>query len=324
MTNSSAAVPRLGLDVYSLRFMNWDAFAVLDFCAANHVKVVHFSEPRLVGGLDAAHLRRVRERADALGLDVEMGMLAIAPTSRIFDAAAGTAEQQLTRMIEAAVTMRSPLIRCVVGNSFDRRGPGGIEAQIERALGVLRAVRSRVMDAGLKLALENHSGDMHSRELKALIEEAGTDYAGACIDSGNAAWALEDPHDALDRLAPYVLTSHMRDSAIWVSGDGINVEWTRMGEGTVDIARYLRTFAARCPGRAVSLEVITNRQRAFDFRDPRFWDAYPRMLASDFARFMALAEKGAPRPPVAPDLPTTREDVVASIEALRTLLESQS
>jgi sugar phosphate isomerase/epimerase len=320
MSMRPALVPRLGLDVYSLRFMNWDAFAILDFCAAHGVTVVHFSEPRLVGGLDLAHLRRVRERADTLGLDIEMGMLSIAPTSGIFEPGAGTAEQQLARMIDAAVTMRSPLIRCVVGNSVDRRTPGGIDAHIESARGVLRHVRSRVTDAGLKLAIENHSGDMQSPELRTLIEEAGRDFAGACIDSGNAAWALEDPHDVLDRLAPYVLTSHMRDSALWISTDGINVEWTRMGEGTVDIARYVRAFVEKCPGRAVSLEVITNRQRAFDFRDPGFWQAYPRMTAADFARFLTLAEKGPPRPPVAPNLPTTLEDVVASIQSLRTLL----
>ena len=70
----------------------------------------------------------------------------------------------------------------------------------------------------------------------------------------------------------------------------------------------------------MSLEVITNRQRAFDFRDRGFWDAYPKMRATDFARFLVLAEKGQPRPAVAPDLPTTLEDVKASIAAMRALL----
>jgi len=324
MTNSSAAPPRLGLDVYSLRFLNWDAFGVLEFCAAQRVTVVHFSEPRLLGRLDAAHLQRVRERADALGLDLEVGMLAIAPTSGIFDAAAGTADEQLTRMIDIAAATRSPLIRCVVGNSFDRRAPGGIERHIEAALHVLGNVRSRIMDAGLKVAVENHSGDMQAGELKTLIEAAGVDYVGACIDSGNAAWTLEDPHDVLGTLAPYVLTSHMRDSALWMSPDGINVEWTRMGQGTVDLARYIRTFVDKCPGRAISLEVITNRQRAFNFRDRSFWDAYPKMRASDFARFLVLAEHGPPRPPIAPDLPTTLEDVTASIAAMRAMLSAES
>ena len=322
--NSSAAAPRFGLDVYSLRFLDWDAFAVLDFCAARGVRVVHFSEPRLLGGLDRAHLQRVRERADALALDIEIGMLAIAPTSGIFDAGAGAAEDQLTHMIDAAVTMRSPLIRCVVGNSFDRRTPGGIERHIDAALQVLSNVRSRVVDAGLKLAIENHSGDMQSRELKVMIEEAGTDFVGACIDSGNAAWALEDPHAVLETLAPLVLTSHMRDSAVWIAPEGVVVEWTRMGDGTVEIDRYMRAYAERCPGCAVSLELITNRQRAFNFRDRGFWEAYPAMPASDFARFLTLAEKGRPRPPVAPDLPTTLDDVEASIRAMRAIFGGQS
>lgn len=321
MTNPSTPARRPGLDVYSLRFLNWDALAILDYCGEQGVKVVHFSEPRLLGSLDPAHVQRVRQRADWLELDLEVGMLAVASSSGIFDAAAGTAEEQLARMIDVATALRSPLIRCVVGNSVDRRTPGGIDRHIESALGALRAVRSRVMDAGLKLAVENHSGDMQARELKMLIEEAGTDFVGACIDSGNAAWALEDPHDVLETLAPYVLTSHMRDSALWISPEGINVEWTRMGEGTVDIARYLRTFVDKCPGRAVSLEVITNRQRAFDFRDRAFWEAYPKMSASDFTRFFMLAEKGRSRPPVAPDLPTTLEDVTVSIAALRGLLD---
>jgi len=319
-TPPASSASRLGLDVYSLRSLNWDALAILDFCAEQEVKVVHFSEPRLLGGLDRAHVERVRQRAEWLGLDLEVGMLAIAATSGIFDGSAGSADEQLARMIDVALALRSPLIRCVVGNSLDRRTPGGIDRHIEGALDALRRVRSRVMDAGLKLAVENHSGDMQSRELKTLIEEAGTDFVGACIDSGNAAWGLEDPHDVLDRLAPYVLTSHMRDSAIWISPEGINVEWTRMGDGTVDIARYVRTFLEKCPGRAVSLEVITNRQRAFDFRDRGFWDAYPKMRATDFARFLVLAEKGQPRPAVAPDLPTTLEDVKASIAAMRALL----
>jgi hypothetical protein len=72
------------------------------------------------------------------------------------------------------------------------------------------------------------------------------------------------------------------------------------------------------------LEVITNRQRAFNFRDRRFWDAYPKMRASDFARFLVLAEHGSPRPPIAPDLPTTLEDVEVSIQSMRAMLSAES
>jgi len=315
-------IPRLGLDTYSLRAQGWSAFQQLDYCASHGVRVVHFSEPRLIGGLERAHLERVRAHADALGLDIEIGMLSICPTSGIFDPAQGTAEEQLGRMIDAAVICGSPLVRCVLGNALDRRTPGGIERHIEETLKVLRAIRSHVVDAGLKLALENHSGDMQARELKALVETAGTDYVGVCLDSGNASWAIEDPHLTLETLAPYVLTSHMRDSALWVTPAGVVGQWTRMGEGSVDIERYIRTYVTRCPGRAVSLELIMHRQRTFDYHDTEFWSAYRSTPAWEFARFLTRAEKGEPRPDVDASLTETVEDVDASLAWMTRTLES--
>lgn len=313
---------RLGLDTYSLRAQNWTAFQQLDYCAARGVEVVHFSEPRLIGGFDKPHLARVRAHADSLGLAIEIGMLSICPTSGIFDPSQGSANEQLGRAIEAAVICGSRLVRCVLGNTFDRRSPGGLEPHIDQVLQVLGRARSRVLDAGIKIALENHSGDMQARELKRVVETAGTEFVGVCIDSGNAVWAIEDPHLTLETLAPYVLTSHMRDSAVWNTPSGIVAQWTRMGEGNVDIARYIRTYAERCPGKAVSLELIMHRQRTFDYHDPEFWTAYPATPASEFARFLTRAEKGEPRPDVDASLTETLHDVDASLQWLGGLLES--
>jgi sugar phosphate isomerase/epimerase len=312
-------VPRLGLDTYSLRAQGWTAFQQLDYCAARRVKVAHFSEPRLIGSLERPHLERVRSHADALGVDIEIGMLSICPTSGIFDPSQGSAEDQLLRVIDAAVICRSPLVRCVVGNTFDRRTPGGIERHIEAALQVLRKVRSRVMDSGLKVAVENHSGDMQARELKMLVETAGTDFVGVCIDSGNASFAIEDPHLTLETLAPFVLTSHMRDSAVWNTPSGAVAQWTRMGEGNVDIAGYVRTYLERCPGRAVSLELIMHRQRTFDYHDPEFWSAYRSTPAWEFARFLTRAETGRPRPDVDASKTETLDDVDFSLRSLESL-----
>jgi sugar phosphate isomerase/epimerase len=314
--------PPLGLDTYSLRAQSWTAFQQLDYCAARGVKVVHFSEPRLIGGFDKPHLARVRAHADSLGLDIEIGMLSICPTSGIFDPSQGSADEQITRAIDAAVVCRSPLVRCVMGNAFDRRTPGGIEPHIEQVLHLLGRVRSRVVDAGIRIAIENHSGDMQARELKMLVEAAGTDFVGVCIDSGNASWAIEDPHLTLETLAPYVLTSHMRDSALWTTPGGIVAQWTRMGEGNVEIERYIGAYAERCPGRAVSLELIMHRQRTFDYHDPEFWTAYRATPAWEFARFLTRAESGAPRADVDPRLTETLHDVDVSLRWLRDLLES--
>ncbi len=75
---------KLGIDLFSLRSSNWTPFQFLDYCSGQGAKVVHFSEVRFIGGLDPDNLRRVRERAERLGIEIEIGMLSICPTSKMF------------------------------------------------------------------------------------------------------------------------------------------------------------------------------------------------------------------------------------------------
>lgn len=286
---------RLGIDLFSIRSQGWDAFRYLDFCAKWKAKVVHFSEIRFIGSLEPGHLRKVRAHAEKYGIELELGMRSICPTSKAFDAGQGTAEQQLLRMLDSAQIAGSKLVRAFLGTMADRgTGESSIDQHIENTAKVLRGVRSRFVDANMKVAIENHAGDMQARELKTLIEESGKDFVGACIDSGNPVWALEDPHLTLDTLAPYVLTSHVRDSAVWKTPEGLAVRWTRMGEGNVNITDWAKKFVERCPGRAMSLEIIVTGPRNFAIYDPAFWSGYRNTPAWEFSRFLALAEKGKP------------------------------
>ena len=295
---SAPAAPnvKLGVDLFSIRSQGWSPIEYLDYCSKWGAKVVHFSEIRFIGSLEEQNLKQVRAHAEKLGIEVEIGMRSICPTSTLFDPKQGTAEEQLTRMIAAAQTVGSHIVRCVLGSSADRTGPIPLEQHIENTVKVLRGVRSRVVDAGLKVAIENHAGDMQARELKSLIESAGKDFVGACLDAGNPLWTIEDPHLTLETLAPYVLTSHVRDTAVWLAPQGAAVAWSRMGEGNIDIAGYVRRYNELCPGRALSLEIIVTGPRYFNYRDPKFWDGYRSTPAWEFSRFLTLAEKGEPKP----------------------------
>lgn len=294
---TSAQSPiRFGIDLFSIRSQGWTPFQYLDYAAKHKAKVVHFSEIRFIGGLEEAHLRNVRAHAERVGVQVELGMRSICPSSKSFDASQGTAEEQLGRMIRPAKQVGSPIVRAFLGSMQDRTGPLPIEGHIENAVRVLRNVRSRVTDAGIKIAIENHAGDMQARELKVLVEEAGKDFVGVCLDSGNPVWTLEDPLLTLETLAPYALTSHVRDSAVWREGDRIAVRWTRMGEGNIGIERYTRRFQELLPGRPFSLEIIVTGPRYFAVFDPKFWDGYRNVRAAEFLRFLALAEQGKPNP----------------------------
>ena len=310
------APPPLGLDVFSLRSQGLSATQVLELCAARGIGVVHFSEPRLLGAAGPPALRDIRICAQELGIRLEVGMLAIASGATIFNAGAGSADAQLSQAIDLAAALGSPIVRCVVGTFRDRVPPGGIEARVAEALAAIGAVRTRALDAGVKIAVENHAGDLQSRELEALIEEAGTDLVGACLDAGNAFWAMEDPLAALETLAPHVLTSHTRDTAVRATEAGAEVAWTRMGEGNIGIEAYLDRFRALCPGKPVMLEVIVMpAPRLLPYRDPQFRAGYPRMTAEDFQRFVDRVEQAPPvaLPSGAVDPPAELANVEASI-----------
>ncbi len=326
---SAAAQPivpppvKIGIDLFSIRDSGYDAFQFLDYCATHKATVVHFSEIRFLGNLEDEHLRKVRAYADKLGLALEIGMRSICPSSKAFDKAQGTAEQQIGRMLQAAKSIGSPLVRAFLGTSADR--VDGIDKHIDATIKVLRSVRSQVVDAGLKIAIENHAGDMQGRELKTLIEGAGKDFVGACLDSGNPLWVLEDPHLTLETLAPYVLTSHVRDTAVWRIPEGAAVQWTRMGDGTIGIDRYVRRYLELCPGRPITLEIIVTGPRKYAYNDAKFWDSYRTVPAWAFSRFVALAEKGTPRnigPPIAKEQQPAaqREDLEVSRQWLGKLL----
>jgi 3-oxoisoapionate decarboxylase len=313
---------KLGIDLFSIRSQKWTPFQFLDYAAAQKVQVVHFSEIRFIGSLEPDNLKQVRRHAQELGIEVELGTKSICPTSKMFDAKDGTAEEQLARMIASASTVGSKIVRAVLGSSEDRKS-GQIERNIESMVTVLHNVKSRVVDANLKIAIENHAGDMQARELKMLVEAAGKDFVGVCLDSGNPLWTIEDPHLTLETLYPYVLTSHVRDSAVWNVPEGAAVSWVRMGEGNVGIDAYAKKYVELCPGRALSMETIVTAPRIFPYRDPKFWDAYRTTPAWEFERFVAIAERGTPynyKPaPKGEAAQREREDLEASLQYTKKL-----
>lgn len=301
VAQTSVPRPRLGLDTFSIGSQSWTPMEILDFASGMKIDVVQFSEIQFLGSQDwqvalaPDNLRGIRRRADELGIALEVGMRSIGPTSGSFDRSAGTAEEQIMRMVEAAKILGSPLVRCFQGTQADRSS--NIDRHIDATAAMLRSARSRIVDSGIKISIENHAGDMQARELKRLIEEAGPDFVGATIDSGNAVWTIENPHLTLETLAPYVLTSHMRDSYVFVSERGTEAQWCRMGDGNLDMDGYLRKFAQQCPGKTVNLEVIiSNAPRTFRYRDPEAWEIFQTTPASEFARFLSLCEQGEPRP----------------------------
>ena len=285
---------KLGLDNFSVRAMKWKAPRLIDYAASLKTDSLFISDLDAFESLEDAHLKEIRAKATDKGLQLHVGTWSICPTSKRFNPKWGTAEEHLATGIRVAKALGSPVIRVVLGAAEDRQSEGGIYARTRDTVHVCLANRSRAIDAGVKIAVENHAGDLHSLELAALIEEAGKDYVGANMDSGNALWTLEDPLESLETLGPYAVTTSLRDSAVWEYEDGAKVQWTAMGEGHTDLKTYFKRFAELCPNVPVHIETISGFARPFPYLKKEFWDVWPEMPARDFARFVALAKRGRP------------------------------
>jgi sugar phosphate isomerase/epimerase len=294
---SGAKRIKLGFDNFAIRAMNWKAPALLDYAASLKLDSILISDLDAYDSFEEKYLKEVKAKADDLGIQIHAGTWSICPTSKVFKNKWGTAEEHLSLGIRVAKALGSPVFRCVLGTAEDRKTEGGIEARMADTAKVCKACRSQAMDAGVKIAIENHAGDMQAWELVTLIENAGKDYVGVNLDSGNAAWTMEDPIASLEILGPYTVTTSLRDSMIWESEKGAKVQWTAMGEGIVDQKVYFQRFAELCPNVPVHLELISGFAREFPYLQKEFWNVWPKARASDFAKFLALAKRGKPLPP---------------------------
>ena len=291
----------LGMDNFAVRALGWKAPQLLDYAAALKLDTLLISDLEAYDSLEDAPLREVKRKADDLGIRIYAGSWSICPTSKRFKNTWGTAEEHVRLGVRVAKALRSPVFRVILGAAEDRKTEGGIRARIADTVAVLKSTRQAALDAGVKIAIENHSGDMHSWELVDLIEAAGPDFVGANIDSGNSAWTLEHPMDALENLGRYVICSSLRDDMVWATADGATVQWTAAGEGLIDWKAYAARWAELCPTVPIMIETISGFARNFPYKKPEFWEHYDRRPAA-LAHFEALAAQGHSLPPFkAPD-----------------------
>ena len=120
-----------------------------------------------------------------------------------FGDAPEAAAERVAAWLERAVALGSPILR--VTSSFYRADLGGIPGAIEAerlwAIEALGAALPAARDAGVTLALENHS-DFTAAEYRSILEAVADERAAMFLDVINPVAALEDPVPVVEQLAP--------------------------------------------------------------------------------------------------------------------------
>src|SRR3954454_20468513 len=211
----AAGPTKLGFAAYSVRAFNYKIPQFLEYAAAQKLDTIQISSMSDYESYEPAYLQKVKDQAARHNIQLDAGMGCICPLSKSFSKNGPPVRDRVLEGLRVGKAVGATSMRCYLGASADRLGSPGIEACMESTINVFKSVRSEALDLGVKISLENHSGDTQGREVKALIEEAGKDYVAACLDTGNPMWCVEDPLVTLEHVAPYVVTTHVRDSCVF-------------------------------------------------------------------------------------------------------------
>src|SRR5215831_6912779 len=226
----------IGLNTYCLRAFRWNDQKLLEYTAGLKLDAVFLQDSLDPGVNDPAHWREVKEAAQRLGLHLETGGSASLP--RNLDEIQPPVAA-LRNSIKRASAMGSPIVRTLIaGDRYALPKGVPIDRIIETMIKVYRAVRTEAMDAGVKLAIENHK-ELLCWQTRQEIEGAGKEFVGSYLDTGNPVFVMEDPMETLETLGPLAVTFHLRDSIIYETRNGAMVQWVPLGEGVVDFPKIV-------------------------------------------------------------------------------------
>ena len=219
---------KIGIGTYSL-FWEFesrnpsplDIPGMIDRAAQLGCDVFQICDDPRIEQLDPAGLHDLRERAELLGIELELGTRTVG-------------REHLSRYVEIAEALGARTLRSMVQSQEIEGGPAAAVAE-------LRATLPRLESAGITLAMETYE-QVPTRTLLGLVEELDSPHVGICLDPANCVSALEHPKDVVEACAPRTVNLHVKDFAFarqegWV---GFTYSGAPLGEGLLDLDHELR------------------------------------------------------------------------------------
>jgi sugar phosphate isomerase/epimerase len=140
----------------------------------------------------------------------------------------------MVTMIPYAKAIGADVMRVVGSSLMFRHEPHG--PQIEALVKMFKEAVKVAADNGVKLAVENHI-DFTSDEILRLLTEVDSPNFGLNFDTGNFLRLLDDPIAGMEKLAPYVLATHVKD--LYPDKNARPTDWfffagVPVGQGLID------------------------------------------------------------------------------------------
>ena len=284
---------RIGFDAYTIEHRDLSVEETLDFAREHHLEGVQFLEPSALDpDLDPARLAEVRSLASTKGLALEVGIPSPNPARRSRRVGRTiTAEDQardLIRHVEAAVALGCRHVRAYLGDRHDRfRTDVSWPDQLDASADVLRRLEPVLRDHGLAVAIETHA-DATTDEILGLLDDFEPEVLGVTIDTGNLPMRLDDPIAAVEKLAPRVLATHVKDAVLAFTPRGLCWQARPVGSGILPMPDLLAILHRANPSLMLSIEL---HPRTYDLPiyDPAWLAFFPGLRPESLAAVVRLA-----------------------------------
>lgn len=179
----------------------------------------------------------------------------------------------------------------------------------------------------IKLAIENHK-DWRAHELAALVKQMASEWIGVTLDFGNSISLLEDPMQVVNTLAPYVMSTHVKDMGVMEYEDGFLLSEVPLGEGILDLPAIVAICRQHNPTVTFSLEMITRDPLKIPCLTEAYWPAMNGVQGHDLASTLRMVrqKKFKTDLPTVSQLPTDgrlaveEENILKSLEFSKTNL----
>jgi sugar phosphate isomerase/epimerase len=242
-----------------------------------------------LGSAESPELKRVRAALERHGLFVELSV----PDRSLEDADAFARCASVAREL-AAARLRVALLSGRRYEDFHRMEDW--RSFVERWRRALPRAATWLEREGLQAGIENHK-DYLGTELAEMLRNVGSAHLGACVDFGNNLALLEDPLATIEALAPYAVTTHLKDMAVRPCEGGFELSEVPLGQGILPIARIVETLQKARPDVHFMLEMITRDPLKVPYLEDGYWVTYERRDRAREEAFRAtVLSKASPEP----------------------------
>lgn len=219
-----------------------DAPAIVRLAHSFSLTLAQLGDHLPLNKLSASALDALADEADALGVELEVGMR-------------GFTRENILRYIEVCDRLGAKLLRVIIDAP-------GYEPTVEEVLEEFRQVEAALSRAHVVLAIENHDR-FAARELAGLVKKADSTQLGICLDMVNSMGAGEGIETVFTHLMPHTVNVHLKDFAVTRLSylQGFAVEGRPAGQGMLPIPDILKKIAEMPLPPNVLLEIWTPPER---------------------------------------------------------------